>query len=83
MAIINRQPSKGMIFHPDRGTQHTSNKFREILKDYKIIQSMSRKGNCWDNAIAEYFFKAIKPEMIVHKYYYAHFHVKMRHCAFY
>lgn len=77
MAIINRQPTEGMIFHTDRGVQYTSKRFRKILKDYGIIQSMSRKGNCWDNAVAESFFKIIKSEMINHKYYYAYFQAKI------
>ena len=57
MATTNRKPAKGMIFHTDRGVQYTSKKFRGMLKEHKIIQSMSRKGNCWDNAVAESFFK--------------------------
>jgi transposase InsO family protein len=77
MAITNRQPLKGMIFHTDRGVQYTSKHFRVMLAKYKVIQSMSRKGNCWDNAVAESFFKIIKSEMIDHKYYYAHFQAKI------
>ena len=50
----------GAIFHSDRGVQYTSNKVRELLKELNINQSMSRKGNCWDNAVAESFFKTLK-----------------------
>ena len=64
MAKKNRQIVKGMIFHSDRGAQYASNDFVEILKSNKIVQSMSRKGNCWDNAVAESFFKSLKCEMI-------------------
>ena len=54
----------GMIFHSDRGTQYTSKATRNTLKSYNIIQSMSRAGNCWDNAVAESFFKSLKTELI-------------------
>ena len=54
---------KGLIFHSDRGVQYASNEFRDIIKGNKLItQSMSRKGNCWDNAVAESFFKTYKYE---------------------
>lgn len=65
MAIINRPVFKPLIFHSDQGVQYASNEFRAILKRNKNIkQSMSRKGNCWDNACAESFFKSIKTEWI-------------------
>lgn len=63
-AVITRQPSEGLIFHSDRGVQYASKQFREYLKLYGIKQSMSRKGNCWDNACAESFFSTIKREEI-------------------
>ena len=50
------------MFHSDRGVQYACEDFRAILADYGITQSMSRKGNCWDNAVAESFFKTIKTE---------------------
>lgn len=77
MAITNREPESGMIFHSDQGVQYTANSFRCLLKDKSIKQSMSRKGNCWDNAVAECFFKIIKSEMIDHRYYYSHLQAKM------
>ncbi|WP_321481363.1 IS3 family transposase [uncultured Bacteroides sp.] len=64
MAIKNRSPKEGMIFHSDRGVQCASKKMANVLASYKIRQSMSRKGNCWDNAVAESFFKTLKSEMI-------------------
>lgn len=64
MAIKNRTPKEGMLFHSDRGVQYTSKKMSNVLGAYKIRQSMSRKGNCWDNAVAESFFKTVKAEMI-------------------
>ncbi len=66
MAIMNRNPVKGLIFHSDRGSQYSSNAFQEILKVNNIKQSMSRKGNCWDNACAETFFHTLKTELIKH-----------------
>lgn len=55
-----------LIFHSDRGVQYACEEFRKLLKAHKIHQSMSRKGNCWDNAVAENFFKIIKSELIYH-----------------
>jgi len=65
-AVINRGVKEGLIFHSDRGSQYASDDFRALLKDYKCVQSMSRKGNCWDNAVAESFFKTIKVEELYH-----------------
>ena len=65
MATRNRPITQKLIFHSDRGTQYACNEFTKILKaNNLIIQSMSRKGNCWDNAVAESFFKTIKVEWI-------------------
>ena len=65
-AVENRPINEGMIFHSDRGSQYASDEFRQLLKSYECIQSMSRKGNCWDNAVAESFFKTIKVEVLYH-----------------
>jgi len=56
MAIWQRRPAKGLIWHSDRGSQYCAKSHREILKDHGIIQSMSRKGDCWDNATYGKFF---------------------------
>ena len=53
----------GLIFHSDQGWQYQHVYFRQALKDHKIIQSMSRKGNCYDNCITEAFFGRMKNEM--------------------
>ena len=67
MAIWKRKPKRGsLIWHTDQGSQYASDSHRSILKDHDIIQSMSRKGNCWDNAVAESFFKTIKSELTSH-----------------
>ncbi|WP_244199314.1 IS3 family transposase [Flavobacterium psychrolimnae] len=65
MAVKNRNIEKGLIFHSDGGVQYASKKFVSVLDSYKkITRSMSRKGNCWDNAVAESFFKSLKTELI-------------------
>ena len=63
MAVRGRSPDKGLIFHSDRGVQYASREFRKELRTYGMLQSMSRKGNCWDNAVAESFFSILKTEM--------------------
>jgi putative transposase len=64
MALFKRKFPKNVIVHSDRGSQYCSNKYQKILKDYRLMGSMSRKGNCWDNAIAESFFHTLKVELI-------------------
>ena len=69
MAIWQRKPPKGLIWHTDRGSQYCSDSHSKLAKQHGIIQSMSRKGNCWDNAVAESFFGTIKTELIYqHKF---------------
>ena len=55
---------KGVIMHTDRGSQYCSNKYQKMLKSHGLLCSMSRKGNCWDNAVAESFFKTLKVELV-------------------
>lgn len=69
MAIQNRNPAKGLIFHTDRGSQYASHEFQKILWKYGIKSSMSRKDNCWDNAVAKSFFSTLKTELIYHNKY--------------
>ena len=64
MAIWRRQPLAGLIFHSDRGSQYCSNDFQKMQKSHGMISSMSRKGNCWDNAVAESFFGSLKTERV-------------------
>jgi len=64
MAIWKRKPAPGLVWHTDRGSQYASESHRAILKDHGVIQSMSRKGNCWDNAVAESFFHTLKTELV-------------------
>ena len=72
MAYNRRNPSENLIFHSDRGTQYASSSFREKLKEYKMLSSMSKTGDCWDNACAESFFSTLKMERIYHKRYSNH-----------
>ena len=64
MAISNRSPKEGLLFHSDRGIQYANHKFANLIESYNVKRSMSRKGNCWDNAVAESFFKTLKAELI-------------------
>jgi len=66
MAINLRKPDKGLIWHTDRGSQYASESHLQILQKYGIKQSMSRKGDCWDNAVAESFFHTLKTELVNH-----------------
>jgi len=69
MAIKTRKPPKGLIWHSDRGSQYASYSHKDFCKENGIIQSMSRKGNCWDNAVAESFFHTLKTELVYHEIY--------------
>jgi putative transposase len=64
MALLRRRPPRGIMVHSDRGVQYCSHAFRRVLKAWGIRQSMSRKGDCWDNACAETFFSTLKTELI-------------------
>ena len=68
-ALFKKTPEKDMIFHSDRGSQYASNRYKSLLSENAIRQSMSNNGNCYDNAIAESFFKTLKTELIYHKRY--------------
>lgn len=63
------KPAPGVIFHSDRGVQYASAKFRKLLDGNGFVQSMSGKGNCYDNAVAESFFKTLKTELVYHERY--------------
>ena len=64
MAFATRRPPNGVIFHSDRGCQYTSRDFRQLAKDNGVSLSLGRKGECWDNAVAESFFATIKRELV-------------------
>lgn len=69
MAIAKRDPDPGLIHHSDRGVQYASDAFQTILEEHDYRGSMSRKGDCWDNAVAESFFKTLKAELIRERRY--------------
>jgi putative transposase len=64
MAWFRRKPAPGLIHHSDRGSQYASHAFQARLAEYGMIASMSRKGNCWDNAPSESFFNSLKNERV-------------------
>jgi len=66
MALSGVKDSEGLLFHSDRGVQYASNIFKKRIKENKMIQSMSRKACCWDNAVAESFFGSLKQELVYH-----------------
>ena len=63
-ALQTRRPSAGLLHHSDQGCQYTSAEYRRVLAEHGITVSMSRRGNCWDNAVAESFFATLKTELI-------------------
>lgn len=69
MAIHLRSPSKGLIFHSDRGSQYTSHRFQSLLKKRGLRPSMSGVGACWDNAVVERFFGSLKQEWLLKVYH--------------
>lgn len=68
-ALMNREVDPGLIFHSDRGSQYTSKDVKNLLEKHKCQQSMSAKGNCYDNAVAESFFKTLKVELVYSEKY--------------
>ena len=69
MALGQRQPTAGLMLHSDRGSQYASHEYQALLKHHGIICSMSRKGNCWDNAVMERFFLNLKMERVWQREY--------------
>ena len=63
-AVERRRPEAGLLHHSDRGCQYTSAQYREVLASHGVTVSMSRTGNCWDNAVAESFFATLKNELV-------------------
>ena len=63
-AYWQRKPKAGLIMHTDRGSQYASDRHRTLIRDFQMIQSMSRNANCWDNSVMESFFKTLKVERV-------------------
>ena len=71
-AVARRRPGPGLVHHSDRGCQYTSWAYRQRLDELGMTQSMSRKGNCWDNAVAESFFSSLKLELVYSRDWHSH-----------
>ena len=71
-ALALRKPGPGLIHHSDRGSPYASHEYRRVLAEHGILASMSRKGDCWDNAVAESFFATLKAELVDHERYTTH-----------
>ena len=69
MALANRQPTAGLLPHSDRGSQYAATRYQRLLGEHGITSSMSRTGNCWDNACVESFFGTLKRELVYHRHY--------------
>ena len=67
MAMWKRRPGSGLLVHSDRGSQYVSENYQKLLGENEFVCSMSRKGNCWDNAVAESFFHTLKTELTHHE----------------
>ena len=64
MALLQRQPRPGLVHHSDRGCQYTSDAYEKLLAAHDVLQSVSRPGNCYDNAVAESFFATLKQDLV-------------------
>jgi transposase InsO family protein len=69
MALFRRKVRSDLLLHSDRGSQYASDNMQQLLRQNNILCSMSRKGNCWDNAVAESFFHSLKTECVYHERY--------------
>ena len=69
MALATRQPQAGLLHHSDRGSQYAATRYQHLLTTHGITPSMSRRGNCWDNACVESFFGTLKRELVHHRHY--------------
>lgn len=68
-AVKRHMPPRGVLLHSDRGVQYACKRYRNLLRSHGFVQSMSRKGNCWDNAPMESFFGTLKTELVYHEHY--------------
>ncbi len=69
MALANRNPLAGLLHHSDRGSQYAATRYQRLLTTHGLTTSMSRRGNCWDNACVESFFGTLKRELVYHRHY--------------
>jgi transposase InsO family protein len=78
MAVERRHPEHSVLVHSDQGSQYTSDDYQRTLKKHGMVRSMSRRGNCWDNAVAESFFHSLKTERTHHEKYRNRTHARLR-----
>ena len=69
LALARRHPTAGVLPHTDRGSQYATTVYRELLAGHGLTASMSRRANCWDNAVVENFFHTLKTELVYHRRY--------------
>ena len=69
MALAHRTPRAGLLHHSDLGSQYAATRYQQVLTTHGITTSMSRRGNCWDNACVESFFGTLKRELVYHRRY--------------
>jgi len=69
MALAKRAPAAGLLHHSDRGSQYAAMSYQRVLDEYGLLPSMSRNGNCWDNACVESFFGTLKRELVYQRRY--------------
>ena len=69
MALVTRRPEAGLLHHSDRGSQYAASRYQQLLDAQGLVPSMSRKGNCWDNACVESFVGTLKRELVHHRHY--------------
>ena len=71
MAVEQRRPRPGLLHHSDQGIQYASGVYLQLIEQHGVVRSMSRKGNCYDNAVVESFFSSLKNELIHHRDYHS------------
>jgi putative transposase len=76
MALSQRRPAQSLIIHSDRGAQFASAAYRQLLTQHRLLASMSRKGNCYDNAFIESFWSTLKYELVYHHHFTSHAHAR-------
>jgi putative transposase len=76
-ALKARRPPPGLLHHSDRGSPYASADYRAKLRCHRVRRSMSRKGDCWDNAVAESFFATLRAELVDHEHYAARYEAKL------